>query len=304
MNSYGLYALIAIMVTAGTLAVVPTYASIASEKEECPECGDSYTYIKPKLLTQGEIPVLVWTDSTKYDHESTIRVYGAVANFRGDAPVTITVYGPQNNLVSINQIEISEDKTFETTFSTAGSLFKQNGIYTIRVQYGTEEIKDKVTVELVDETIGQETGGCAADELAVMDKGKAYCVPYEITGATVTKSTVSSATTSIVLMIDAQSDGSILLAVPRSILDSQTNGVDSDFIVLVDGEEADYVEIDNDDTMRALEIAFSGETTEIEIIGTYAVPEFGTIAAIILAVAIVSIIAVSARSRLSILPRY
>jgi predicted secreted protein with PEFG-CTERM motif len=137
-----------------------------------------------------------------------------------------------------------------------------------------------------------------------MDKGKAYCVPYEITGATVTKSTVSSATTSIVLMIDAQSDGSILLAVPRSILDSQTNGVDSDFIVLVDGEEADYVEIDNDDTMRALEIAFSGETTEIEIIGTYAVPEFGTIAAIILAVAIVSIIAVSARSRLSILPRY
>jgi predicted secreted protein with PEFG-CTERM motif len=64
------------------------------------------------------------------------------------------------------------------------------------------------------------------------------------------------------------------------------------------------VEIDNDDTMRALEIAFSGEATEIEIIGTYAVPEFGTMAAIILAVAIVSIIAVSARSRLSILPRY
>ncbi|MBT6646531.1 MAG: PEFG-CTERM sorting domain-containing protein, partial [Thaumarchaeota archaeon] len=37
--------------------------------------------------------------------------------------------------------------------------------------------------------------------------------------------------------------------------------------------------------------------------GTHVVPEFGTIAMIVLAVAIVSIIAVSAKSRLSIMPR-
>ena len=41
-----------------------------------------------------------------------------------------------------------------------------------------------------------------------------------------------------------------------------------------------------------------------EIIYFNVVPEFGTIAAMILAVAIISIIAVSARSRLSIMPRY
>ncbi|MGQ0376030.1 MAG: PEFG-CTERM sorting domain-containing protein, partial [Nitrososphaerota archaeon] len=34
------------------------------------------------------------------------------------------------------------------------------------------------------------------------------------------------------------------------------------------------------------------------------VPEFGTIAVMILAVAIISIIAVSARSRLNVLPKY
>lgn len=43
-----------------------------------------------------------------------------------------------------------------------------------------------------------------------------------------------------------------------------------------------------------------GETLEFAQV----VPEFGTIAALILAVAIVSIVAVSARSRLSIIPRY
>ena len=45
-------------------------------------------------------------------------------------------------------------------------------------------------------------------------------------------------------------------------------------------------------------------STEVDIKDGLVVPEFGTIAAMILAVAIVSIIAVSAKSRLSIMPRY
>ena len=49
--------------------------------------------------------------------------------------------------------------------------------------------------------------------------------------------------------------------------------------------------------------SFAG-TEQIEIIGTFVIPEFGTIAAMILAVAIISIIAISAKSRLSIVPRY
>ncbi|MEK0327043.1 MAG: PEFG-CTERM sorting domain-containing protein, partial [Nitrosopumilus sp.] len=43
---------------------------------------------------------------------------------------------------------------------------------------------------------------------------------------------------------------------------------------------------------------------EIEIIGTFAIPEFGTIAALILVVSIISIIVVSSRTRLNVLQRY
>ena len=43
---------------------------------------------------------------------------------------------------------------------------------------------------------------------------------------------------------------------------------------------------------------------KIEIIGSWAVPEFGTIAAMILVVAIVAIIAVSAKTKLSLVPKY
>jgi len=45
-------------------------------------------------------------------------------------------------------------------------------------------------------------------------------------------------------------------------------------------------------------------STEVEIVDGHVIPEFGTIAAMILVVAIVAIIAVSAKTKLSLVPRY
>ena len=45
-------------------------------------------------------------------------------------------------------------------------------------------------------------------------------------------------------------------------------------------------------------------STEVEILDGHVIPEFGVIAAMILAVAIVSIIVVTAKTKLSIVPRY
>ena len=45
-------------------------------------------------------------------------------------------------------------------------------------------------------------------------------------------------------------------------------------------------------------------SAEVEIIDGHVIPEFGVIAAMILAVAIISIIVVTAKTRLSIVPRY
>ena len=71
-------------------------------------------------------------------------------------------------------------------------------------------------------------------------------------------------------------------------------------MVLVDGEEWDDVVINGNEVT----VDFPAGTMEIEIIGTFAIPEFGTIAALILAVAIISIIVVSSRTRLNVLPKY
>jgi len=56
--------------------------------------------------------------------------------------------------------------------------------------------------------------------------------------------------------------------------------------------------------------AYQGQATqyqasaEVEVIDGHVIPEFGTIAVMILVVAIVSIIIVSAKTKLSLVPRY
>ena len=111
------------------------------------------------------------------------------------------------------------------------------------------------------------------------------------------------------------------ISLPREVIDSKTCydtqwirdfedpasckewGPDSEYIVLVDGEEVDYQEWPTA-AQRKLEIPFTHGVTQIEIIGTQVIPEFGTIAGLVLAAALISIIAVSAKTRLNIIPKF
>ena len=125
---------------------------------------------------------------------------------------------------------------------------------------------------------------------------------HDITGGSVTEMEIDTESTSLIVEIDSDSDGSITITLPRDVIDATVNDADDDLFVIVDGEEVDYDETTTS-TDRTLTIAFPAGTEEIEIIGTFVVPEFGTVAVMILAVAIISIVAISAKSRLSIMPR-
>jgi len=119
------------------------------------------------------------------------------------------------------------------------------------------------------------------------------CTSYDISGGHVESATVNLDDNSVIINIHAMDDG-VLTISPST---STQKGI---FMVLVDGEESDDAEINGNTVI----VPFGAETEQIEIIGTFVIPEFGTIAAMILAVAIISIVAISAKSRLSIVPRY
>jgi len=126
---------------------------------------------------------------------------------------------------------------------------------------------------------------------------------YEITNAKLINAIPDMDAISLLVYIETTDDGSITLTIPRTILDASINDGDDEFFVLVDGEEVDFEEIKTS-ADRTITIEFLAGTEQIEIIGTFVIPEFGTIAAMILAVAIISIVAISAKSKLSILSRY
>ena len=111
---------------------------------------------------------------------------------------------------------------------------------------------------------------------------------------------------SLVVSIVATDDGSITLTIPRTILEStdSVTGKDSDVFVLVDYEVSDGYDITTTSIDRTITIEFVKGTEEIELIGTWVIPEFGTIAAMVLIIALVSVIVISAKSKLSIIPRY
>ena len=108
---------------------------------------------------------------------------------------------------------------------------------------------------------------------------------------------------SLIITIETTSDGELTITLPRALIDAQLGDADDEFFVLVDGEEVEFGEVKTA-TDRTLTIAFPDGAETIEIIGTFVVPEFGAIAALVLAVAIISIIAVTAKTRLSIIPKY
>jgi predicted secreted protein with PEFG-CTERM motif len=295
MNNRTTFALLALMTAVGTLTMSTAYAE--ENYSSCIGCTQEEAKIMASEDLLGTIPISVWTEKTDYGHNDMIMVTGQVANESG-FPVTLTVISPLNSIVTIDQIVVAEDGTFETTLNTAGAMWKYDGTYTIKVNYGSAEKSNSAQVELTGGvaytptyTTPTDNKQCGAKELSA----NGQCIPFSISGGMVTSATLNTNDNSIVIMINAEDDGTLTVSPSATVQE----GI---FMVLVDGEECNETECQI--VGNKVTIMFPAGAETIEIIGTHVIPEFGTIAAMILAVAIISIIAVSAKSRLSIIPRY
>ena len=280
------FALLAILTAVGTLTISSAYA--AELPQACVGCSMDDARVTANEMLLRDVPISVWTDKTDYHHNDMIMLKGQVANTSG-FPVTVTVVSPTNTIVTIDQLVVEKDGSFKTTLNTAGAMWKYDGTYTIKVNYGNSEKSNSVKVELAGEVATSPTQKCSTNEIAIGDN----CVPFSISGGMATGATINTDDNSIIISINAKEDGTLTITPSKTILD----GI---FMVLVDGEESNDGEI----VGNKVTVMFPAGAEEIEIIGTFVIPEFGAIAAMILAVAVISIIAISAKSRLSIVPRY
>src|SRR5437899_219912 len=80
--------------------------------------------------------ITVTTDKSSYTFSDMIVISGAVKAIVPETPLTIQILDSSNNLVQIAQIDVSQDGKYAKSILATGPLWKSNGIYTVKVQYG------------------------------------------------------------------------------------------------------------------------------------------------------------------------
>ena len=252
--------------------------------------------------------ITIETDKDVYDHSSVITVTGQVEPIdpQGTEVTIIVKRMDPVGLVQIDQIAVNSDGSFSTTIMTENSKMKYDGTYLINAKYvGTETT---VSIELTNAIETSETGtavtGTAVTGTAVT--GTAEEILYKLSPGQIVYDITCNATPafyanadddSIVIYLDPTDDGILTVTLHEELIKPFEDGT---FVVIVDNQVmGDFTQIGN-----TLTIPCVAGTEKIEIHGSWAIPEFGVIAAMILAVAIISIIVVTAKTKLSIVPRY
>jgi len=247
-------------------------------------------------------PISIETDSDAYDHSSIITVTGQIANVDPNyLAIALKVLSPNGNIAGIAQPEVNSDGSFVGTFNTSGYAWKNNGTYQITATYlGIDaiisiEIKDTVGTGIIAETAAVSIAETEAASIYEFPVGQ---IAYDITCSATAPSFMGNGDDSTLdIYIDATDDGVLTIALDESIIKPFDDGT---FFVLVNNEEVqDFVQEGN-----KLTIPCNVGDEKISIVGSWAIPEFGTIAVMILVVAIVSIIIVSAKTKLSLVPKY
>ncbi len=227
----------------------------------------------------------------------------------GNNSVQVIVKAPNGNLVSIDQLMPDANGDFMTDIQIGGQLWKQDGMYTISIKQGTSTLYDFSL--LVEVTGGTTAATSVSDSTLESTTTDIFVTPSdEISGLTITDNSVLGSTTiSISGHTDrTNTDVTVRVQAPNGNIVSVsqvTPGANGDFMINIEvgGQLWSQNGMYSIDVQQGDSSSYK-DSVDVEIIDGAVIPEFGTIAALILAVAIISIIAVSAKTRLSVIPRY
>ena len=225
---------------------------------------------------------------------------------RNDLDVTI-VLKSSNGIHDVAQLTVS-DGSYSTTFNVSNL---KDGTYTIAANQGSSsKYSLSVDIDVSDGTsdssvsVSNRAASAVEEEASVEET----VIATPAGGLTLTAGGVEGSTTiDISGTTDRNGDITLTITAPNG------NIVGVSQLSPSGGSFASTVEVGgplwSQDGMYTIS-AHQGKasnyqtSTEVEVVDGHVIPEFGVIAVMILAVAIVSIIVVTAKTRLSIVPRY
>ncbi len=235
---------------------------------------------------------------------SSVTVSGFTSILAEDVALTVT--SPNGNIVTIQQVSPDRNGNFMTVIQTSSILWKQDGMYIITTQQGERNLyKFRLPVQVI---------GGLTQFTSVSDSSTATHVtsgvPFQETRYLHLDVVAIIGETAIDVrgQTDRTTDITIKVTAPNGnivSIDQITPNPDGSFLTVLHtnsvlwGQDGFYTI-----TAQQGESSAYIDSADVEIVDGVIIPEFGTIAALVLAVAIISIIAISAKTRLNVIPKY
>jgi len=255
-------------------------------------------FVSEGAFAQENQSLTVTTLKESYVAGEPIEITGLVETKIDYELVTLRVFNPMNTLITIEQIDVNNDGLFSGIIPTSiGGQWAKDGTYTIIANYyasaqattqfeyggmvssGIESTTPKGPAAVIEEDL---------QSLTLED----YEIDYGLTGAKIIQITPDFEMKSLIIEIETYSDGELRITFPKDVIDTDEEG----FFVLVDGMETNHDAVSNMENWNFV-IPFSNGSEEIEIIGTYVIPEFGTMVLLILVASISIIVVISTKNK-------
>ncbi|MBT5171805.1 MAG: PEFG-CTERM sorting domain-containing protein [Candidatus Nitrosopelagicus sp.] len=257
-----------------------------------------------EAFAQENQSLTITTEKESYSAGEPIQIVGLVESKVTDFKVTLRVFNPVNNLITIDELDVNDDGTFHGEIPTSiGGLWEKDGTYTIIANYYASEVATiqfeyGVMVSAGVQDVVPEFSVTEDDDYLQSTMLEDYELGYELTGAKIIRITPDTEMKSLIFEIETYSDGELRITLPKDVIDTDEEG----FFILVDGIETNHEAVSNLENWSFV-IPFSYGSEEIEIIGTFVIPEFGTIAVLVLVTSIAVIVMISAKNKQIFYPK-
>jgi len=218
--------------------------------------------------------------------------------FSSTSPINNIIFEPEENFLKINLIPIEQpsevnlsiprdliDHTLEDGFNIlidgeVKASFSEDTSLSHRTI--TVPVKPGTSFLLIDAPIRSNVS-----QIAVSNTD--YLVNYQISNGEITKISPNLETSSLIINVNSSEQGELTLGLLRGLIDSRIDSGDGDLLILINGEPTNQFKESRTSTDRTLVISFPADTEQIEIIGTFVVPEFGVFTSLVLFAGLITI---------------
>ena len=243
-------------------------------------------------------------DKEAYNEGDVITITGNVEKVVAGLQVSLQIFF-EKNLIQIDQVPVTEDGQFSTTFVAEGKQWQNEGVVIIKATYGAGSSAE-ISASFFKDTGTEFTSIYEVD----IPDGGTFDVNYTMKGGIIKSMNLNPNELSLNIIINTNTNGALSIDMPRFGFDAiNENGSDEKFIVLIytknnaDPIQTDFRVIETTAESRSIYIPIRDGDMKIQIIGTKVIPEFGVMIQFSLIIAIIAAIIISARTKLDIFPK-